>query len=457
MPAATQGGAVGSGHHSPTPVRGLVSAKWGGISDIVRSDSPMAKGIEDLLSQVDLDGLRTIASNLRGGQNCTIIDKYTCGAYNLVFEIRFDDGISWIARLRSASPMQVVSQELVFESPKYKQHITESEIATMKYVRQHTTIPVPEVYSYDTGTDNPAKSPYILMECIHGWRTPARLADLSEDILRKVLDQLAMVLVQLSALQFSKIGYLHTDDASGYRIDSMVDRRGKKMGPFSTAGDYYRWRADQPLNRSNESLIDIQDALFNCYLYQLSLPFLSNGINKEGPFPLAHNDLGVHNALFDEDWKLVGVIDWSGACVVPWESFAQFPGGVMLGPYLQHECSEMVYQSNRFKRHTFLASLARYEKELGRNDICVYNLLGSPKSELAQCMEQYDLAFLRARNRRKLCGLLFGPDMDVELLKKTISESEVYREIVNGSYKTGKSFDFGVEEDELLVRRTRRI
>lgn len=442
------------GPHSPTPLLGLVSAKWGDISEIVRSDSPMAKGIEDVLSQVDLDGLRTIASDLRGGQNCTIIDNYTCGAYNLVFEILFDDGISWIARLGSAAPMQVVSQELVFESPKYKQHITESEIATMKYVRQHTTIPVPEVYGYDTGTDNPARSPYILMECIRGWRTPAKLGDLSEDALRKVLDQLADVLVQLSTLQFPKIGYLHTDDASEYRIDSMLDRRGKRVGPFSTAADYYRWRANQPLNRSNESLLDLQDALFHSYLYQLSLPFLSSGIRNEGPFPLAHNDLGVHNALFDEDWKLVGVIDWSGACVVPWESFAQFPGGVMLGPYLRKECSEAVYQSNQFKQRVFLESLARHEKELGRNDVCVYKLLGSPKSELAQCMEQYDLAFLRRRYRRRLCGLLFGPDVDVELLKKTISKSELYGEMGTGTYKNGKSFGLGVE-DECHMRNNR--
>jgi hypothetical protein len=444
---------VGTGeHHCPIPRKGLVSAKWNGISEIFRSDSPAAKGFEDVLKLADLDGLRTIASNLRGGQNCIISDKYTCGAYNLVFEIRFEDGISWIARLRSVSCMQAVSEELLFESPKYKQHITESEIATMRYVREHTTIPVPEVYGYDTGTDNLAKTPYILMECIPGWRPPPKMGELSENVLRTIVDQLANVLVQLSNLQFPKIGYLHTDGTGEYRIDSMLDRRGKPVGPFSTAGDYYRWRADQPLNRSNESLVNLQDALFHSYLYQLSLPFLSNGIRNHGPFPLAHNDLGVHNALFDEDWKLVGVIDWSGACVVPWESFAQFPGGVTLGPYLRKECNETVYQTNRFKQRVFFESLARYEKESGKNDICVYNLLGSPKSELAECMETYDFAHLRRRYRRKLCCLLFGPDLDVELLRKMISKSDLYGEMGNGIYKNPKSFDFEVEEDELHLR-----
>src|ERR1700730_8329217 len=118
---------------STVPIRGKVSAKWSSISDLMRSDSPMAKGLEDMLAAVDLEGLRSIASGLREGRACTIRQKYTCGAYNLVFEICFDDGVSWIARLHSASPMQAVSQEFVFESPTYKQHVMESEIVTMEY------------------------------------------------------------------------------------------------------------------------------------------------------------------------------------------------------------------------------------------------------------------------------------------------------------------------------------
>ena len=444
----------------PVPLRGTVSAKWTGISELMRSDSPMAKGMEDILAQVDLEGLRSIASSLRNGRKCTISDRYTCGAYNLVFEVLFDDGISWIARLRSASPMQVVSQELVFESPTYKQHIMESEVATMKYVRQHTSIPVPEVYAYDTTSTNPAKSPYILMECIHGWRTPLKLQELPDNVLRNIIDQLANVLFQLSSLQFPKIGYLHDDVDGQYRIDAMLDRKGKRVGPFSSAGEYYRWRADQPLNRSNESLVDLQDALFHSYLYRLSLPFLMNGISNEGPFPLAHNDLGVHNVLFDEDWKLVGVIDWSGACVVPWESFAQLPGGVMLGPHLKKECSETFYQSNRFRQGVFFESMKRYEDESEtEGNISVYKLLGTPTTELAQCMEQYDLASLRRKYRRKLCSLLFGPEVDVEVLKKSISKSELFGEVSGGICKNGydrKSFDFDNGNGQLRIRDSRR-
>lgn len=440
---------------SPVPIRSQVSAKWNGISELVRSDSPMAKGLEDMLSRVDLQGLCSIASALRDGRSCIISEKYTCGAYNLVFEVCFDDGVSWIARMRSAAPMQVVSSELVFESPKYKQHIMESEVATMRYVRQHTTIPVPEVYAFDTTSTNPARSPYILMECIHGWRTPLKLQDLPDSVLQHILDQLAHVLVQLSSLQFPQIGYLHDDVDHQYRIDAMLDRKGKQVGPFSSAGDYYKWRADQPLNRSNESVVDLQEASFHAYLFRLSLPFLMNGIRNNGPFPLAHNDLGVHNVLFDDNWKLVGVIDWSGACVVPWESFAQLPGGVMLGPHLRKECSETFYQSNRFRQRVFLESMKQHEEESkNKSGISVYKLLNNPKTELAQCVEQYDLASLRRKYRRKLCALLFGPDVDAEALKRSVTKSELFSDVGVGIYTNGhdkKSLDTGIEHGVMRI------
>ena len=433
------GSAPNTNHvESPIPVRGKVSAKWQGISEWMRSDSPMAKGLEKMLDQVDLEGLKSIASGLRNGMNCHITDNYTCGAYNIVFEIVFDDGVSWIARLRSASHMQIISQEFVFESPTYKQHMMESEIATMKYVREHTSIPVPEVYAFETTSNNPAKLPYILMECIDGHRVPAKARDLPSHLLKQILHELAGVLLKLSTLQFPKIGNLYENSDGRYRIDTMLDRKGKKVGPFTSSTEYYRWRAEQPLVRSNNSSMDLKDAFFHSYLYKLSLPFLMNGFRPEGPFPLAHNDLGTHNTLFDNDGNLKGVIDWTGACVVPWESFAQLPGGVMMGPYLRSEFSDHIYHFNRYKVRVFLDSMKRHEQQRqDENDVSLTKLLGSPASELAECMEQYDLSALRSKYRRKLCRLLFGPDVDPEMLKKSVFKSELFDDGSVGIYKNG--------------------
>ena len=40
---------------------------------------------------------------------------------------------------------------------------TESEVATMRYLREHTSIPVPEVYQYDSNPYNRLGGEYILM------------------------------------------------------------------------------------------------------------------------------------------------------------------------------------------------------------------------------------------------------------------------------------------------------
>jgi isoamyl acetate esterase len=424
---------------SPIPLRGKVSAKWSGIAELMRSDSPMAKGLEAILELVDLDGLCSIASGLRNGLDCYVTDKYTCGGYNIVFEIVFEDGLSWIARLRSASPMQVVSQEFVFESPTYKQHVMESEVATMNYVREHTNIPVPQVYAFELSSDNPVKLPYILMECIHGWRAPLKLQDLSKPALIKVLDELAGVVVQLSTLQFPQIGYLQEGADGKVFIDAMVDRSGKRFGPLTSAAAYYKWRGQQPLIRSNNSAVDLHEAYYHSHLYKLTLPFLMDGFRTEGPFPLSHNDLGVHNMLFDENWKLKAVIDWTGACIVPWESFAQFPGGVNMGPYLRHEFSDQMYHFYRLEKRIFLDAIKRHEDERKRDPafVPVSRLLGTPVAELAACIEQYDYAFLRKQYQRKMCRLLFGPDVDVELMKLSISKSELFGDIRARAYQNG--------------------
>ena len=42
-------------------------------------------------------------------------------------------------------------------------------------------------------------------------------------------------------------------------------------------------------------------------------------IRDHGPFPLFHVDFGHHNIVVDDDYNVLGVVDWEYACSVPWE------------------------------------------------------------------------------------------------------------------------------------------
>ena len=46
--------------------------------------------------------------------------------------------------------------------------------------------------------------------------------------------------------------------------------------------------------------------------------------NMAGPYPLKHMDLQFNNILFDDDFNITGILDWTAAQTVPCESFAVY-------------------------------------------------------------------------------------------------------------------------------------
>lgn len=46
---------------------------------------------------------------------------------------------------------------------------TESEVATMEYIRMHTSIPVPTVYFYDSNPYNRLGGEYIIMSKVRAY------------------------------------------------------------------------------------------------------------------------------------------------------------------------------------------------------------------------------------------------------------------------------------------------
>ena len=47
-------------------------------------------------------------------------------------------------------------------------------------------------------------------------------------------------------------------------------------------------------------------------------------VRDHGPFPLFNNDFGHNNIVVDDDYKVLGVIDWENAYTAPWE-IVHFP------------------------------------------------------------------------------------------------------------------------------------
>lgn len=88
----------------------------------------------------NLSNLLRLAERLRG-QPCTCSDSQIpkAGALNWAIFLEFDDGVEWVFRAPCSS--YAASQGVTGL-------LLASEAATLKYIREHTSIPVPDVFHY---------------------------------------------------------------------------------------------------------------------------------------------------------------------------------------------------------------------------------------------------------------------------------------------------------------------
>ncbi|KAJ2327202.1 hypothetical protein GGI00_004526, partial [Coemansia sp. RSA 2681] len=148
--------------------------------------------------------------------------------------------------------------------PAVPQGVFESEIISLAYVNEHTKLPVAQILAYNFSSTNPVGVPYAIVTRMPGESLAAHWHLLNSRQKRKVLDQIAEFIVQLSELQFPRIGSLVAGDgelAIGPLLDARQNEPGYCMtaaaavaatsqsnlpqlpnpyGPFSTTTAYYR-------------------------------------------------------------------------------------------------------------------------------------------------------------------------------------------------------------------------
>jgi hypothetical protein len=250
---------------------------------------------------------------------------------------------------------------------------TESEIATMEYIRRHTTMPIPQVIAFSSSDDNELGYEWILMEMMPGEPLRKLWEDMPEAARVQVFAELAAHTKQLVALRFSQFGNIYFADvadrvlprqvtlppqpanstdnvnkdigpggnfvlgrmvAQEFFFDKRIYYPGSR-GPFNTArelvdmrvellgkrlrnlspveGDAWYCENDRELERNKERVYEIFDQLKA--LVPRLIPH-DNGPEDIGI--LWHDDLSEHNLLLDPvTYKLTAVIDWESVCIIP--------------------------------------------------------------------------------------------------------------------------------------------
>ncbi|KAK2850548.1 hypothetical protein FQN49_005564 [Arthroderma sp. PD_2] len=174
-------------------------------------------------------------------------------------------------------------------------HLTEA--ATMKFVADHSSLPVPKVYcSFVHGN-----RAYIVMKRIQGVGLATALGKMPEESRLKIFAQLRDMLQELRALQPpSNTGV--ESFAGGSLYDSRIPRCLPRFGPFKTIQDFHLWLRDglQPSEESEwGEHQDWQDIKAMAAMQDRPWP----------PPGFTHGDLNPSNVLVRGD-KVVGIIDW---------------------------------------------------------------------------------------------------------------------------------------------------
>jgi hypothetical protein len=297
-----------------------------------------------LIANIDTGALVARAKSVRADRerrafsDCTLVTPPIYGSSNLVHVLRFADGVKWVARI----PVNGVPERYTNE----ESHALRSEALTMRFIKRMTTIPLPEVYDFDSDVGSVIGAPYMLMNFVEGLRASDVWSDGSgptplRDRRLRILDTIAEAMSQLHQFSFPSAGLLEFDAKTGLFILGVggypeidvsagleVRRRGvdsnrprfRRTGPFSTSRDFFL--SGLALRDHHSSYASHKGALRLLRMMIKSLPV--SYPPSTPPFSLATEDFVLAPFHFDESDFLVAE-DGGLACIHSWDGVMALP------------------------------------------------------------------------------------------------------------------------------------
>ncbi|KAF2441505.1 phosphotransferase family protein [Karstenula rhodostoma CBS 690.94] len=315
-----------------------------------RSDAIFDAWKTKLYEEDTMRGIGNLIKKHRGGVPKELFAPQR-GAFNVTVRMEFGDGGSAIMR----TPCPGVH---IFPEEK-----TRNEVAAMRYIADNTTIPIPFVLHHGTAEESPGQlGPFIIMEYVKDAQTLSDVLNLpglspqdrpmldpgiDEQKLAFIYEQIADILLQLSALRFDRIGApLEVEPEIGnvrhrpltWDMNELVQLANCPPSEliathFDTATSYYSAIADMKImhldkqrNDAIESAEDCRRKYIGRHLFKklASEQRLHDPEFEKGPFRLWCDDFRPGNILVDKDCRILSVIDWEFTYVAP-ASYTQNP------------------------------------------------------------------------------------------------------------------------------------
>jgi hypothetical protein len=223
----------------------------------------------------------------------------------------FDDGERWLARIPRTGFSDV--------PPELVEYLVSSEYATLKFL-ETTSIPAPKAFGYGLASDptNHVGVSYLLIEALPG--RPYQPWNATPEQSRHVLNQVADMMIELNRHPFPKAGSLLMVDGR-IEIGRIASNRFIHLGcygPFTTAADYFADTAEQYISLILDGQLHHPYPLEAYLFYSLLRSHAADmPCASSEAFFLKHVDDKGDHLLIDDDYNVVGVIDWQFARTVP--------------------------------------------------------------------------------------------------------------------------------------------
>ncbi|KAH8994892.1 hypothetical protein EDB92DRAFT_239679 [Lactarius akahatsu] len=290
---------------------------------------------------------RTVEQSL--GRSVQSIDVIGRDPLSRTFSVAMQDGNHLIARIAD-SHMPI--------------GIMESEIATMKFVHERTSIPVPKILAYELDQSHPLGAHILLEKVSGGVRLDTIFDDLPAEVQDSLVTQLAHFMLEASHLSFPAIGSILLPQSPGPATDPAavpplgplthpcfyVDGRNAlslDRGPFPTARAYFLACAEReraatralfasgvgaPAGAEYQALLADTHALVErAVTLLIELVRRCEGLDgadaELARYSLDLHELGPKNVIVapDEPTRILAVVDWQSASVRPLWRCARTP------------------------------------------------------------------------------------------------------------------------------------
>jgi Ser/Thr protein kinase RdoA (MazF antagonist) len=229
--------------------------------------------------------------------------------------------------------------------PVYPRLKTQSEVATINFVREQTDMPVPRILAFDSESKTELGFEWIMMELAPGTTLRKRWRKMSWEAKQTVVRQLVHYQAQLYEKSFSTIGNLFApvDDSTSFQLGPLVSHvffwgdhltHDVPRGPFKTSHEWLKsWLSfivtdQQRILDTSDDEDDLEDAGITKELAEDLVQQLPKVFPPEAPSQhniLFHGDLSMQNIMIDETGKLTAIVDWECVSTVPLWRACQFP------------------------------------------------------------------------------------------------------------------------------------